>query len=214
MNDLILKCRTRPELYRAFDKLAYKQGVEIGVLRGLNSEEILLNSKVKLFSIDHWHNDDKSELSNFEDYIHTVARLFRFGTNSVVINNEGENTSLLFKNNSLDFVYIDAGLTPSSYYDMIMAWWPKVKEGGIMCGHLYELVNDGTTIQESDVANVALDRFRKFLNKVLTYKSYQMHIVLNREIPPNADVNSFKGSKTWIIDMPINGKIKDDVYDI
>lgn len=208
MNDLILKSRTRLDLYKTFDKIGYKQGVEIGVLRGLNSEEILLNSKIKLYSIDHWHNNDKSELSNFEDYIHTVARLFRFGDQSVVINNEGHDTSKLFKENSVDFVYIDAGLTPTSYYEMIMDWWPKVREGGIMCGHLFELINDGVTIRETDVANLALERFIKFMNRVITYRSHRLHIVLNRDIPPTADVDSYKGSKSWIINKPVVSDIE------
>lgn len=215
MNDIILSCRTRLELYRVFNKLGYKEGVEVGVLRGLNSEEILLNSDVKLYSIDHWQNTDKSDMSNFEDYIHTVARLFRFGDKSVVINDEGLHSSKRFKDDSIDFVYIDAGLTTICYYNMIMAWWPKIREGGIICGHLYELINDGTNIHESNVASSALDRFTKFLNRVITYQSHKLHIVLHRDIPASADVDSYKGSKTWIINKPVmNGTNPSDMYDV
>lgn len=211
MHELIINCRTRLDLYRAFDTLGYKTGIEIGILRGLNSEEILLNSKIKLYSIDHWNNHDKSDLSNIEDYIHTVARLFRFRDKSVVINDEGEAASQLFQDSSVDFIYIDAGLTPDSYYNMIRAWWPKVKCGGIMCGHLFELINDGVTIQPTNVVNEALDRFKTDLGLGDNCTKPHLHIVLNRDIPANADIDSYVGSKTWIIDKPISCDQRNDI---
>jgi len=42
-----------------------------------------------------------------------------------------------FKNESLDFVFIDAGHAREEVTADIEAWMPKVKRGGLLCGHDY-----------------------------------------------------------------------------
>lgn len=42
-----------------------------------------------------------------------------------------------FKNNSLDFVFIDAAHDYESVKADILAWLPKVKNNGILAGHDY-----------------------------------------------------------------------------
>lgn len=43
-----------------------------------------------------------------------------------------------FPDNHIDLVYIDAFHTEESCTLDILAWWPKVKSGGILAGHDYE----------------------------------------------------------------------------
>lgn len=43
----------------------------------------------------------------------------------------------LYKNYSLDFVFIDANHTFEAVRDDLQAWFPKVKYGGILAGHDY-----------------------------------------------------------------------------
>ena len=40
-----------------------------------------------------------------------------------------------FVSNSLDCVYIDANHDAEPFLADLDAWWPKVKSGGLFCGH-------------------------------------------------------------------------------
>lgn len=40
-----------------------------------------------------------------------------------------------FKNGSIDCVYLDAYMCKAQVVDHILAWEPKVKSGGVLCGH-------------------------------------------------------------------------------
>jgi predicted O-methyltransferase YrrM len=40
-----------------------------------------------------------------------------------------------YADNSLDFVFIDAAHDLESVTKDIAAWWPKVREGGLLAGH-------------------------------------------------------------------------------
>ena len=42
-----------------------------------------------------------------------------------------------FDNNSLDFVYLDARHHYEGIKEDIESWFPKVKAGGLFCGHDY-----------------------------------------------------------------------------
>ena len=43
----------------------------------------------------------------------------------------------LYSDNSLDFVFIDAGHEYDSVIKDIKSWYPKVKTGGVIAGHDY-----------------------------------------------------------------------------
>jgi hypothetical protein len=42
-----------------------------------------------------------------------------------------------FADNSLDFVFLDANHSFTGVSADIVAWWPKIKPGGWLCGHDY-----------------------------------------------------------------------------
>jgi predicted O-methyltransferase YrrM len=44
-----------------------------------------------------------------------------------------------YEDSSLDFVFIDADHSYESVREDIIAWWPKVKAGGIISGHDYHM---------------------------------------------------------------------------
>lgn len=196
MNDPFANVRCKPDLHRLFTQLGFQTGVEVGVLRGMGSEAILHDSEIQcLYSIDHWSNEDKSDLLNFEDYLHTVSRLFKYGPRSVVINTDAVVASSLFATGSLCFVYIDAGLTYELYLEHLETWWPKIKEGGILAGHIFEwVVQDGAHV-ETDAPFLASEHF-------IEKYSLDKRIVINRPIPPQADPASFKGSRSWMVMKP------------
>jgi hypothetical protein len=163
----------------------------------MGSDAILRESEIeRLYSIDHWSNEDKSDLLNFEDYLHTVSRLFKFGSRSIVVNMDSvEAAKELFADGSLCFVYIDCGLTYELYSQQLETWWPKIKEGGILAGHIFEwIIRDGEHI-ETDAPFLASEHFAE---------KYALHkrIVIDRPIPPQADPASFRGSRSWMVMKP------------
>lgn len=122
-------------------------GVEIGVQFGNFTERLLKFSKLRrVFSIDpwwHWGPNEYLDRANVNQevqdyrYLQTVNRCIPYGMRSVVMRMCSEDASLLFPNESLDFVYIDANHQFEIIKRDIEVWWPKVRPGGLFAGHDY-----------------------------------------------------------------------------
>lgn len=120
--------------------------VEIGCWRGKSSTFLaveIINSgkRIKLDCVDTWkgsseHNLD-SESAQEELYISFLKNIEP--VRDVI--NPIRTTSLwavsLYKDESLDFVFIDASHDYDNVSKDIAAWIPKVKKGGILAGHDY-----------------------------------------------------------------------------
>jgi len=122
-------------------KLFRGAGVEIGVERGLFSEEICrANPGVKLSSIDPWtvyegYRDHKNQrkLDAFAE--EARARLGRYKVE--VMRTTSAKALELFQDESLDFAYIDGNHANPWVSDDIFGWYKKLKRGGILAGHDY-----------------------------------------------------------------------------
>ncbi len=66
-----------------------------------------------------------------------------------------------FEDESIDFIFIDANHDYEYVRDDINAWWPKLKTGGIMCGHDYSVDFKG-------VKKAVIERFPVHSNPVRT----------------------------------------------
>lgn len=57
-----------------------------------------------------------------------------------------ESTSIIFaktiKDESIDLVFLDSEIDKKSAIDDMNAWYPKLKPGGILCGHHYSQIED------------------------------------------------------------------------
>ncbi len=112
-------------------------GVEIGVEKGRNALSILKELNIKKLSlIDVWSNYEGKE-TLFNDLSNYNKVIKRFGKNNKVqiIKNTSIEGSKRFNDKSLDFVYIDANHSYKYVYDDLKAWYPKVKDNGILSGH-------------------------------------------------------------------------------
>lgn len=142
----ILKQLLQPEL-----AISQFLGVEVGVYRGDLSLKLLeAFPKLILHLVDVWEpSDSESEYvksgdacgslsfeEHTDNYKHVVGmfkwtrRVFIHKKRSVVAAN-------ILLDRSMQFVYLDADHTLAAITKDINTWWPKVKPGGILCGHDY-----------------------------------------------------------------------------
>ena len=130
--------------WRPFWRLAKGKGVEVGVLEGQNAEEALKwNPEIKeLTLIDPWlmFKDIIGELDVFDqaafDNIYLRVKN-KFINNPIVkiIRKPSVEAAKDFKDESLDFVYLDDDHTEKAVRAGLSAWMPKLKQGGLMGGH-------------------------------------------------------------------------------
>jgi hypothetical protein len=134
------KVNTRVDLAKFCGKLNFKVGAEIGVCKGKFSRVFCWNiPDVSLYGIDTWTSDpndpgDEGEL-NESNYAHAKKILKPFKV--TLLRKTSMEALNDFKDNSLDFVYIDANHTFDYAMRDIIEWSRKVKSGGIVSGHDY-----------------------------------------------------------------------------
>ena len=127
-------------LLRIMRKLNFTKGAEIGVYEGLYAARICRNNpQMKFYCIDSWTEYDGYEdfegISLKEKYQEVIERMKPY--NAEVIKAFSMDAVKRFKDNSLDFVYIDAAHDFEHVYEDIREWSKKVKSGGIISGHDY-----------------------------------------------------------------------------
>lgn len=127
----------RTDLAKYFKKLGFKAGAEIGVDTGIYSEILCkANPELKLYSIDMWGiNGGASRQIRRKRFNQAKKRLKPY--NVILIKKNSLDVVKDFANNSLDFVYIDAGHHFDAIMQDIICWTKKVRKGGIVSGHDY-----------------------------------------------------------------------------
>jgi predicted O-methyltransferase YrrM len=94
-----------------------------------------------IFSIDpHEGNEEFNEMNGYDwDFIKNEYALnTRFFNNIVHLADYSYNISNKFKENSIDFIYIDGNHSYKSLKKDFELFLPKLKKGGIIAGHDYD----------------------------------------------------------------------------
>jgi hypothetical protein len=148
------------------------EGVEVGVLRGDHSVDLLQRWAGKcLHSVDPWRpfspevyrdNDNRDKDEQEQLYQETCAKLSGFGSRSNVLRMTSAEAAVLFRPGQLDFVYIDAQHHYEAVKEDIELWYPKLTRGGILAGHDYL---DGSLSNGEFGVKRAVDEFARTLNK-------------------------------------------------
>jgi len=133
-------------------------GVEIGVSEGMHANNILSTLSIKkLYLVDPYTNysEYNNDSVDFEKiYKNAQKRLLRFNNKIQFIRDFSEDAANQIPDNHLDFVYIDACHRYEYVKKDIELYYPKVKKGGVIGGHNFE-------IRFKDVCKVVL----KFADK-------------------------------------------------
>jgi Methyltransferase domain len=80
--------------------------------------------------------DIEKEFNGFDGLFNEVnSMLSQFGERVKLIRKFSSEASKEFDDNSLDFVFIDAGHEFIDCYNDILNWYPKVKENGLIMSH-------------------------------------------------------------------------------
>lgn len=123
----------RVELAQLFRDKGFKTGAEIGVSLGKYSRQLLESIPgLRLFSIDNW----EGKYTNNETEARNKLKDF---AGSIIIKGDSVEVSKGFDDGSLDFVYIDGDHTQWGVRRDLEAWTPKVRKGGIVSGHDWQL---------------------------------------------------------------------------
>lgn len=158
----------RNEFGALLEKYKFKTVVEIGVQSGLFADELLSNwpSFEQYFGVDPWIQQknyvDWANVDNNEQekkYQETRNRLNKYGNKIQLIREFSTDASAKFKNNSIDFIYIDARHDYCGVYEDLTSYYSKLKCNGIFAGHNYYPVGD-TSDQDWSLCSNGVKNFK------------------------------------------------------
>lgn len=137
----LIKNVNRVIMAEVLAELGFKEGVEVGVAEGLHAEVLLdKNPNLLLKGVDLYQQyiDYKEYENPLDCFLQAEERLKRFGKRYNLIKMYSMDTVIYFKDNSLDFVFIDGAHDFKNIAMDIVEWSKKVKPGGIVYGHDYK----------------------------------------------------------------------------
>ena len=125
--------------------------VEIGAWKGKSTSYLAQkikesNKNIKLYVVDTWigtgnekqHKQliEKLPKSLYETFIDNMKKM-EVRDYLTPLRMDSVSASCLIDDNSVDFVFIDGDHSYEGVKADIEAWWPKLKEGGLIAGHDY-----------------------------------------------------------------------------
>ena len=128
-------------------------GVEVGVFEGLHAQRIIESLNMNMLylidpydayqeyqdEINSWHTDDKENHINKQTLREAETKahvsLAEHHHRVEFIKKTSEDAVDEFRDESLDFVYLDASHRYIEVRKDIKLWWKKVKVGGVIGGH-------------------------------------------------------------------------------
>jgi len=116
--------------------------VEVGSWKGRSASYMcveIANSRkdIEFYCVDIWDSTDETDpalIGLYDTFLRNLAPVAPYFKPLKMLSIAA---AVKFKDASLDFVFIDAGHEYDAVKQDILAWYPKVKPGGILAGHDY-----------------------------------------------------------------------------
>jgi predicted O-methyltransferase YrrM len=139
---------TYPRLYTELVQKIPNNGifVEVGSWKGKSIvyfavEAINSNKNIKIYAVDNWLGDenhindpDVVQSTLYSTFLQNIKKVDHIIT---PIRGDSAQSAQLFQDQSVDACFIDACHEYEYVKTDILAWYPKIKSGGIICGHDY-----------------------------------------------------------------------------
>lgn len=133
---------------------------EVGVAEGQFSRDILVWPCIaKLYSVDTWatikgQRGDGGNDQAWHDANYKKAKelLKPFGDRSVILRGLSVDMSAQIQDDSLGFINIDSDHSYDGVKADLAAWWPKLKVGGVIAFHDYEMAHYGVKTAVTEFA--------------------------------------------------------------
>jgi predicted O-methyltransferase YrrM len=146
-----IKINDRFQFGVMLEQLKFKSMIEIGVQSGVFANEVLSKwpSFEKYFGIDH---ANIKQIEQDKKYLSTLNLLSnKYGSDKIkLIRNYSTNAVVLFHDESIDFIYVDARHDYCGVYEDLNNYYPKLKCNGIMAGHDYHTVDEVAKVSGQD----------------------------------------------------------------
>jgi cephalosporin hydroxylase len=123
LEHLTTKTNRRETFKTLIRHFGLKTGVEVGVLHGYFSIELMEAGLEDLLGVDI------VEDPNISNVIRDFYPRYSFSRSDSI------SASKQQEDNSFDLVYLDDDHTYKHVKEELRAWWPKIKVGGILAGH-------------------------------------------------------------------------------
>lgn len=144
---------------------------EIGVAGGYNAKEMLSHMRgITLYLIDPYiPYFSESEYEKLPDFhvgkMNEMMDLLKlFDDRIMFLRMDSVKASETFSDNYLDYVYIDGDHSEDAVRKDVLAWYPKVKVGGMLAGHDWCIVGEyirellpGIIYEDGEIKSVNTD---------------------------------------------------------
>ena len=156
-------------------EFGFKVGAELGVSSGETFFSLLKsNPNLFLYGIDTWKLQEDNKLEDYSDDLSlderkniVFSQLNMFPNRCKIYEERTDEAYKHFKNDSLDFIFIDADHSYKSVKKDIELWTPKVKTTGMIFGH---------DVNWGDVARAVGEEFKGwFFNADNVWSSTRHH---------------------------------------
>lgn len=128
-------------LNRLIRKHGWRIGAEIGTGAGRTGSEILrANPKLHLIQVAYYPEREGplNHCTTSKAEKRWIKRMFPYKNRLTVLSMMSHEAAPHVKDNSLDFIFIDADHSYEHCIEDIRDWVPKVKQGGLISGHDYD----------------------------------------------------------------------------
>jgi len=122
-------------------------GCELGVAKGGLSRRFLTEfDQLHLLMVDHWETYNQGPRTratvttqeDMYDFMLEAVKVTMFASNRrIIMVGRSVEVSHLVKDESLDFVFLDANHFYKSVLADLNSWYSKIRTDGLMCGHDY-----------------------------------------------------------------------------